>query len=192
MTSPASVTPRPEMECLQLKIELAWIVPVIWRRIVVPETIKLCELHQVIQTVMGWDNSHLHEFKIGDERYGPPAPYSDETLPESRHSLGAALGKRKTCKYIYDFGDHWEHRIKLEKRLSATPENRHRASCLAGANAAPPEDIGGAPGYADFCEAIADPQHPDHEEMLDWCGEGFDPGHFDLDAINCRLSRLKL
>ena len=193
MKIPETTTDKSEASCLQLKIELAWIKPVIWRRIVVPETINLHKLHQVIQIVMGWRDCHLHEFVIDGKRYGPPDPYCNDTFPEGQTRLGSVLENRKSFKYIYDFGDSWEHRIKLEKTLPGTAESLKQAICLAGANAAPLEDIGGAPGYAIFCEAIADPQHPDHAEMLDWCGNGgFDPSHFSLDAINAQLKELKL
>lgn len=64
--------------------------------------------------------------------------------------------------------------------------------CLAGANACPPEDVGGPPGYIDFLEAISDPNHPDHEDMLDWCGGDFDPTAFDTERVNKLLQRIKL
>ena len=131
MKIPEKTTDKPEASCLQLKIELAWIKPVIWRRIVVPEAINLHKLHQVIQVVMGWRDCHLHEFIIDGKRYGSPDPYSDDTFPEEQTRLGSALENRKSFKYIYDFGDSWEHRIKLEKTLPATAENLKQAICLA-------------------------------------------------------------
>jgi hypothetical protein len=179
---------------LQLKIELAWLRPVIWRRIVVPETIRLGKLHEVIQAVMGWSDSHLHEFEIAKERYGTPHPDFDDG--DSAHSekparLGAVLKGMKSFRYIYDFGDDWEHRIKVEKTLPPDPE-RKTALCLAGANACPPDDCGGPPGYESFVEAISNPDHPEHEEMLDWIGGSFDPSAFDLERVNALLRRIKL
>ena len=87
--------------------------------------------------------------------------------------------------------NHWEHRIKVEKRHPPDPILSASALCLAGANAAPPEDVGGAPGYADFLEAILDPDHPEHHAMRTWCGDDFEPGRFDLSEENERLERLK-
>ena len=98
----------------------------------------------------------------------------------------------KSFKYLYDFGDHWEHRIKVEKRHPPDPILSACALCLTGANAAPPEDVGGAPGYADFLEAILDPDHPEHHAIRAWCGEDFEPGLFDLSAVNERLERLRV
>lgn len=56
------------------------------------------------------------------------------------------------------------------------------ALCIAGANASPPEDVGGEPGYADFVAAMADPNHPEHHDMLEWYGAPFDPTAFDISA----------
>ena len=181
-------------ELLQLKIDLAWIKPVIWRRIVVPESITLPKLHYVIQRTMGWQGGHLHEFEIAGERYGTPDPDFDWGEPvraEQRVRLGTALGHAKSFKYTYDFGDDWEHRITVEKRLLPDPELAHCAICLDGANACPPEDVGGAPGYADFVAAMADPKHPEHRDMMDWYGSPFDPTHFDFVGVNLELQTIK-
>ena len=182
-------------DLLQLRLDLAGIKPAIWRRIVVPESITRARLHHVIQCVMGWHGGHLHEFEIAGERYGIPDPefdWGDPPRSEQRIQLKTALAGMKSFKYLYDFGDHWEHRIKVEKRHPPDPILSACALCLTGANAAPPEDVGGAPGYADFLEAILDPDHPEHHAMRAWCGEDFEPGHFDLSAVNERLERLRV
>ncbi len=186
---------RKPADLLQLRIELAWIKPAIWRRIVVPESIPLSKLHDVLQYVMGWSDGHLHEFEIAGERYGIPDPdfdWGDGPRSEKRIQLKTALGGLKSFKYLYDFGDHWEHRIKVEKRFPPDLELAARAFCLDGANATPPEDVGGAPGYADFLEAILDPQHPEHDDMRNWYAGDFDPAHFDLIALNRSLAGLKI
>lgn len=186
---------RKPADLLQLRIDLAGIKPAIWRRIVVPESITLGRLHHVIQCVMGWHGGHLHEFEIAGERYGIPDPefdWGDPPRSEQRIQLKTALAGMKSFKYLYDFGDHWEHRIKVEKRHPPDPILSASALCLTGANAAPPEDVGGAAGYADFLEAILDPDHPEHHAMRAWCGEAFEPGRFDLSEVNERLERLKV
>ncbi|MFH1814620.1 MAG: plasmid pRiA4b ORF-3 family protein [Pseudomonadota bacterium] len=179
---------------LQLKVELAGIKPLIWRRVVLPETITLPKLHQVIQIVMGWQDYHLHEFEIAGERYGIPDPDYDFGEPAKNEQcvrLAAALSTASSFRYIYDFGDNWDHRIKVERRLPPDPVF-DIALCVAGANAAPPEDVGGAPGYAAFVEAITQPYHPDHQQMLEWFGASFDPTAFDLSATDLPLTRIKL
>lgn len=177
---------------LQLKIELAWIKPPVWRRVALPATITLGKLHQVIQECMGWTDSHLHEFEIADCRFGIPDPdWSDDMVSEKRVTLAKALAGKKTFRYVYDFGDNWEHRIKVEKVLPPDADLRHPL-CLDGANACPPEDVGGAPGYEELLNALADPNYPDREDMLEWVGNEFDPTAFDLVRVNQRLQRIKL
>jgi hypothetical protein len=137
---------------LQLKIELAGIRPLIWRRVVLPETVTLPKLHQVIQVVMGWQDCHLHEFEIAGERYGIPDPDYDLVDPlsnEQRVRLASALGAARSFSYLYDYGDNWIHRIKVERRIEPDPLF-DTALCVTGANAAPPDDVGGAHGYADL------------------------------------------
>ena len=192
--APRSPRHRTAPAWLQLKIELTCLRPVIWRRIVVPETIRLDILHEVIQEVMGWSDSHLHEFEIGKERYGVSDPDFDfgySVCSETTARLGAVLMEKKTFRYVYDFGDGWEHRIKVEKKLPPDPD-RKTVLCLSGANACPPDDVGGPPGYENFIEAISQPDHPEHEEMLDWIGGSFDPAAFDLKRTNARLGTIKL
>ena len=96
-------------DLLQLRIELAWIKPKIWRRIVVPESITLGNLHHVLQRAFNWGDYHLHEFDIDGERFGIPDPEFDwePVRSEKRIQLKSALRGLTSFKYIYDFGDHW-------------------------------------------------------------------------------------
>ncbi|MCP5311425.1 MAG: plasmid pRiA4b ORF-3 family protein [Zoogloeaceae bacterium] len=181
-------------DLLQLKIGLAWIKPAIWRRIVVPESIALGNLHQVLQITFDWCDYHLHEFDFGGERFGIPDPEFDwePVRSETRIQLKTALGGMASFKYVYDFGDHWEHRIKVEKKLPGDPQLSQRAMLLKAANAAPPEDVGGAPGYAHFVEAMTDTNHPEHHSMHEWHGDTFDPAFVDVVAISLALHDLKI
>jgi hypothetical protein len=178
----------------QLHIELLDLEPAIWRRILVPASIKLHKLHVVLLWTMGWAGGHLHEFVIGDDNYGIPDPNYD-TPPliqrEDRITLSAALGARKAFTYLYDYGDGWEHRVTIEKILPPDPGLKS-PRCLDGAHACPPEDVGGPPGYIEFLEAINDPAHDEHESMLEWCGGSFNPTAFRLDDINETLRQIKL
>jgi hypothetical protein len=153
-----------------LRIELQGIEPLIWRRVRVPQRWTLRRLHGCIQKVFGWEDCHLHDFRIGDLRIGmPEIDDSEAGLQDDREWTLAEVLKTVAQEFVYvhDFGDHWEHRLIVE------PESRTEAGagfapiCLAGENAAPPEDVGGPPGYAEFLEALADPRHEQHEEMLE-------------------------
>ncbi|MEW5837130.1 MAG: plasmid pRiA4b ORF-3 family protein [Pseudomonadota bacterium] len=178
----------------QLRVELLELEPTIWRRVLVPGSIKLAKLHVVLLWTMGWLGGHLHEFIIGHAHYGEPDPDYPDDPPlrsDARTTLARALGSLTTFTYLYDFGDGWEHRVRVEQILPPDPALKHPL-CLAGANACPPEDVGGPPGYLDFLEAIADPSHEEHDDMLRWCGGRFDPTAFDLDTVNETLRQIKL
>jgi len=160
---------------------------------------RLDRLHAVIQIVMGWTNSHLHQFSAGSgfalTLYGTPDPeFADmgsEMLNEERYTIAdLAPAARRKFGYEYDFGDSWEHQAAVEKVLPPDAAFKHPV-CLAGANACPPEDCGGLWGYYNLLGILADPKHPEHEEMKEWIGGGFDPAQFDLDGVNARLKHLK-
>ena len=102
-------------------------------------------------------------------------------------TLSQALGSRKTFRYIYDYGDNWRHKVKVEKIVTLDSPIEF-ARCIGGENACPPEDAGGAPGYEEFLEALADPNHPEHAALKRWIGRPFDPRAFDIDEINQRLN----
>jgi hypothetical protein len=178
----------------QLRIELVDVQPEVWRTVLIPGSATLTKVHATILWGMGWEGGHLHEFTIGYEAYGMPDPDFDDGRPvklEGRYTLASAVGKLKSFRYEYDFGDGWEHVIKVEKILPPDPSLKAPV-CIAGANACPPEDCGGPMGYEEFLEAIADPKHEDHDDMLTWCGGSFDPTAFDLAGVNARLSEIKL
>lgn len=179
---------------LQLHIELRGTKPKVWRRVLVPATITLLRLHLVIQAAFGWGHSHMHEFVAGDgERYGTFDPdYDDPGSVSSENTRLSTALRRSTLMYVYDFGDDWEHRIKVEKTLAPDPLLT-LPFCAGGACATPPEDCGGVAGYVEFVQAMADPQHPEHENMARWIGAtSWDPLAFDFLAANDRLAEIKL
>jgi hypothetical protein len=178
-----------ESPVFQLKITLQKSKPPIWRRIQVRGNITLAKFHQILQTVMGWTDSHLHQFIVDGVYYGIHDPdWADlEIKSERRVKLGQIVTAVKDrFVYEYDFGDSWEHAIAVEKILPAEP-GVHYPVCLAGKRACPPEDVGGVWGYAEFVEAIRQPKHPEHDAMLTWVGGSFDPEAFDLQAVNQAL-----
>ncbi|MEZ4771186.1 MAG: plasmid pRiA4b ORF-3 family protein [Caldilineales bacterium] len=176
----------------QLKITLRGSRPPIWRRVLVPGSFSLYKLHQVIQLAMGWTDSHLHQFIIDGQYYGIPSPDDWEpVIDERRHTLNKiAPGPKYKFIYEYDFGDSWEHEILVESIAEAEAGVQYPV-CINGKRACPPEDVGGVWGYADFLEALSDPNHSEHEMYNEWIGGEFDPEEFDLDEINAELRRLK-
>ena len=176
----------------QFKITLRDCHPPIWRRVVVRANMKLNRFHTVIQTAMGWTNSHLHQFIAGDVYYGEPDPdYDFKQQNEKNHTVAElAPNVDALFTYEYDFGDCWEHDVLLEKILLPDKNFKHPV-CLGGANACPPEDCGGTSGYADFVEAMADPKHPEHESMVEWSGGKWDATAFSIEAVNRGLNRIK-
>ncbi len=178
----------------QLKIGLNGTKPPIWRRILVADTIRLDDLHIVFQVVMGWTDSHLHQFVHQRTFYGVPDPEFDfmdmEVLDEANFRLNQLLKKEKeTMVYEYDFGDDWKHKITLEKIL---PYDAKQAVpvCVKAKGACPPEDVGGTWGYYDFLEAIEDREHPEHESYKEWVGGNFDPQAYDIKEVNNALGEV--
>ena len=176
----------------QLKVVLRDIHPPIWRRIQVWEDATLAQLHRVLQIALGWEDSHLHQFTIGVRTFSEPEPddevdqrtVNDERKVRLREVI-SAVGT--TFDYEYDFGDGWQHLLLLEAVLEPEPGALY-PRCLAGERSAPPEDVGGPPGYENYLRAITDPVHEEHEDMLQWRGP-FDPESFSLDPINRQLEK---
>lgn len=181
------------VEILRLRIDLSHITPEVTRTILIRASSSLSTLHTVIQAVMGWEDYHLHEFVKDGVRYGPIDLYDgfEDMEPESeRKQLGTLFRKGESkLSYLYDFGDGWEHKVTLEERLPPDLRMR-RPQCVAGENACPPEDVGGPGGYMHYLEAVLDPQHEEHEEMVEWRGPGFHPSRFSIDRANAELKRV--
>jgi len=181
----APMTRRPAKTDLlfQFKITLLDIKPAIWRRIQVPDC-TLVDLHEYIQAAFGWENYHLHQFEIDGVRYSQPAPDGEDFDMDFEDETDVLLSKllpkssrKARWVYEYDFGDGWRHEVLFEGFPPADPKAKSPI-CLEGERACPPEDCGGPPGYADYLNAIADPQDERHEELLEWRGP-FDPEAFD-------------
>jgi len=167
----------------QFRITLLDIKPAIWRRIQVTDC-TLADLHEYIQAAFGWSDYHLHRFEIDGVPYSEPAPDGDDFdldfENETQVLLSNMLPKSATrtqWSYEYDFGDGWRHEVLFEGCPPLDPKVKYPL-CLEGERACPPEDCGGSSGYVDYLAAIADPNHEQHEEMLEWRGP-FDPDAFD-------------
>ena len=183
------MTTKQPKSIYQIKISLIGAKPPVWRTVLVPSDLDLGAFHDVIQVAMGWTDSHLHQFMDDKKSYGiPDDDFELEMEDETKYKLSQLLKKEKdTITYEYDFGDSWEHKILLEKIL---PDDGKSVLpvCIKGKRACPPEDCGGIWGYEDLLEAISNPNHPEHEDMLEWLGEEFDPEEFDLEEINDDLT----
>ncbi|MEN5059700.1 hypothetical protein [Luteimonas sp. TWI1416] len=181
----------------RLRLRLNHVAPPVERICLVPADLSLARLHTVIQVVMGWQDEHLHEFSVGNgrnrQRFGPrlqtfgfgPPPLSEaaHTLSQIAPHAGSRFG------YCYDFGDDWQHAIVVES-VDAPAPTTVALHCLGATGACPPEDCGGPPGYAHLRDALADPDHEDHDDLREWLGEGFDPDACDVEAINAALVKL--
>lgn len=174
----------------QFKITLKGTKPPIWRRIETLD-IPLATFHRAIQNAMGWTNCHLHTFEVGETRYSDPRML-DDAFPDPNELSYAGItisrllrshGPKPRLTYTYDFGDGWEHKVAVEKTTARQPGVQY-PRCTAGARACPPEDVGGVYGYEDFLQAIADPEHEEHDDFLEWVGGDFDPEALDLVEIN--------
>lgn len=173
----------------QLKVSLEGAKPPIWRRLLVNSDIKLDVFHLALQISMGWTNSHLHQFiSSNQEFYGikdddfelDGFEMNDEGTTRLLKLLNA---ENDSLIYEYDFGDGWMHKVTLEKILPFDPEKK-LPYCVAGKRACPPEDCGGIWGYADLLKILQDPEHDEHEEMLDWLDGEFDPHYINRRKIN--------
>ncbi len=142
----------------------------------VPGNFTLGQLHRVIQIVMGWEDDHLHIFRVGDK------DYENEYMTLMR----LAPAEKFKFRYLYDFGDNWLHDILVEKILPPAP-TQELPLCIKGARACPPEDVGGIWGYYDFLEARRNPDHPAHDHYMEWFEEEWDEEAFDLNKANERL-----
>jgi hypothetical protein len=182
--------PFEELNAAQVRIEIAGISPPIWRRLIVPLSWNLHQLHLAIQAAFNWWNYHLHEFQIGGLRYGDlgveddgwsnldPRLFDEREvrLADFSNETGIVFG------YRYDFGDCWDHVVEIETKLVLPVSPKH-ATCVSGARARPPEDVGGKSGYENFLGIISDPEDPEYHEMLTWCGGHFSPEWFDLAIV---------
>ncbi len=177
-------------DVLELEVRLVGIEPVIHRRLHVGAPLELDVLHQAIQIAFGWQDRHLHAFRIGGFHFtsGRDDGAGDKlTIVEAGAPLGAVARIGESFEYRYDFGDDWRHEVAVTGRV----ENPTSVlTCVDGARACPPEDCGGAPGYEELLQALADARHPRHAELKRWVGRKFDPERLDLVAVNRKLAAL--
>ncbi len=176
------------MHVYAIKVTLLGTNPPVWRRILVPCDITLRNLHRTLQTVMGWTNSHLHQFVGQRQRLSDPRSRVGSKIPdENRTRLGDLIGPAgERLLYEYDFGDGWQHELLLEEVLLG--DESFQQMCVAGKRCCPPEDCGGPQGFTELLRALQDASHPSHDELCEWLGD-FDSESFSAEEINRRLGR---
>ncbi|WP_255482009.1 plasmid pRiA4b ORF-3 family protein [Pseudarthrobacter sp. NBSH8] len=196
-----------------MKVSIVGSEPAIWRLLEIDPSVTMDRVHEVLQTAVGWRDSHLHSFTdtdpyvrlravngiVREPRRWVPLDLmedSDEDLPERAWTLGQILtAESGPLFYEYDFGDGWIHRLELTGNLPM-PANTPRARLLDGARRAPLEDSGGIGGYHDLLDALADPGHEDHKGLKAWVAwtagpwQEFDPEQLDINAVNSELALL--
>jgi hypothetical protein len=177
---------------VEIKVKLLGVSrPPVWRRLQVRASTRLDHLHEMLVAAFGWQGYHMHSFACGEDEFGVPDPelgFIDEravSLGQLMQGVGDRLG------YTYDFGDNWRHDIVAEKLHEAEP-GAHYPLLLAAKGACPPEDCGGPWGYAELKEILADPDHEQHQEMLDWLGlnsgADFDANSVATDEVEHELA----
>ncbi|MFJ5770984.1 plasmid pRiA4b ORF-3 family protein [Psychrobacillus sp. NPDC093180] len=179
----------------QLKVTLRGSKPPIWRRIIVPSDFTFSDLHDVIQTAMGWMDMHLYSFEVSDilvEEEYEDDPFGGFSLREKMDAETTLIGELLSKEgdkglYMYDFGDDWHHTVLLEKVLPFD-DSFTSPVCIKGKRACPPEDCGGVYGYENLLEILNGPDGGEKEELLEWVGDNFDPEAFDIDMVNEMLA----
>jgi len=179
-------------EIATLRIELKHTDPVIWRHVEAPTSITLKVLHDIIQATIGWMDYHLFEFTVAGRRYGLPMDEDWGTEPRKEAAkvrLREVLKAAKTViDYVYDFGDSWEHKITVTDVRPGLPGVSY-PRYIAGERNGPPEDCGGIPGFYEMLDARADPDHPEHEQIVEWLDE-YDPDLLEELPIKYALGRI--
>jgi Plasmid pRiA4b ORF-3-like protein len=176
---------------VQIKVKLLGVSkPPVWRQLQLRADTRLDQLHEILQAALGWQNSHMHVFTFRDEEFGvrdPELGHADER----KVTLGELTDIGARFRYTYDFGDDWEHEITVEDLLDPDPDT-HYPILLAAKGTCPPEDCGGTWGYANLKQALADPNHDEHEDMLEWLGldngSEFDPTRVSTEDIDYELA----
>lgn len=183
------------MKAVQLKIAIKNSKPPIWRRVMVPTGITFSQLSMILNEVMGWSGYHLFEFEFyhrelriaenADEfeiGYGP-----FDYIEASTTYIREFMEEEEWFTYTYDFGDHWKHRVTIEKIVTDYPfiypmVLKYKGDC-------PIEDCGGIEGYYECLEIINDESHPEREERLEWMESQGYPNEYDIAYVNEQLEQ---
>jgi len=184
-------------DIIQLKVSLIDSEPLIWREIHVSKETTFFELHHIIQIIMGWKNYHMFEFNLEGYRVGEvfederTEGYGNDQIIESRTVAIKDLitQQKETFKYVYDYGDDWEHKIQVENFLEEDTTLKFPI-CIDGRMNCPPDDSGGLHNFYESMEILKDKKHPEYKEISKWFGKSYDMKKFDKEKINRQLKNL--
>jgi len=188
-------------QIIEIKIELEGLKPKVWRSFQVEADITFNRLHEIIQKVMGWENYHMYDFKVGttsivDHRSeeGEYGFGTGKTYKANKVKLADFIEKKsQKFNYFYDMVDFWEHKLTVKKIFDVDDDDKAYPIVLAGERACPPEDCGGVWGYMELLEILSDPEHPEYEERIeDWLGEDFDPEYFNVEEVNKKFRKTRI
>lgn len=176
----------------RLQVTLDGVEPEVTRRLDVPFDMRLDRLHLTLQAALGWTNTHLWEFRVGETGWGLPDPdWPDGPLDGRKATLFDVIEDTgaKTLCYLYDFGDGWQHTIKIQDLDDADPATDYPV-LLDASGRCPPEDVGGPWGYEEFLEALADPDHESHDMFTEWWAGDFDPKAVPIQELKTAVAAL--
>jgi hypothetical protein len=182
---------KPE-KVYQFRIALDYIRPLIWRRFLVTDDVTFAKLHKIIQIVMGWEDYHLYDFLIGENRYSEPDDeWHDIVIKDDKKFRLRDLNllEKQTFSYTYDFGDNWLHEIEIEEIFPVEAGLKY-PKCMDGARACPPEDCSGPHGYETLVALTRlpiDTLYGDDLDRVNWVGEDHDFEYFSVDEVNFLL-----
>ena len=180
-------------DAARLRITLIDLDPSPWREVEVPLSMTFKGLPETIQAAFLWFDSHLWEFEFASRRYGIPfdEDFGGDKVYNANSTRLVKLRDSgvKEFLYTYDMGDNWEHHIEVIDLFDA-PTGSRLPTFLGGQWRTPPEDIGGAPGFELFLDAIADPTHEEHDHLIEWYGAPFDQENIEPDIVNIQFGRL--
>lgn len=149
-------------------------------------------LHYLIQDVFWWKGYHSYMFKAGEDEFSDPEfDHGQGWLDDSKVKVGKIAEKFPEFEFVYDFGDWWSHKIVFEGFVEVDPKEKYPV-CIDGKNAAPPEDVGGPPGFEEFKSAIKDKKHERHQEFLDWYDGGMLQKDFKIDWFDVKLTNFRI
>jgi hypothetical protein len=182
---------KPAERVCQLHLKVAACQPLIWRRLLVRESMWLSRLHDTIQVAFDWYDYQTHLFTFGDLRFGNPFKRDELVIEDDRDVTLADLGMATLGHfgYSYNFDDGWQVEIAVES-VGPAKKRTYYPCCAAGDRAGPPEDCGGPEAHRDMLACLEEPETELGREWLEWLGPGYDPARCELDKINKALRKL--